>query len=200
MTETNGATVRNGAGAKSPTIVLAALDFNEPLRTIIRELRAAQLSVISVTLNAGQCDQDHQKRLLDISGELGSLILGGFSLGARIAAQLCSKGTALGLLGIGFPFHLPHDPSVCHGLQSLLQVNIPTQIIQGTRDNHGSQPAVRGYPLTESISVVWMADANHRLVPRSRSVYSHQQHLAAAARHAVSFVNSMGNRDGGDRD
>ncbi len=197
MNQANGTTVRDGA-AKSPTIVLAALDFNEPLRTIIRELRAAQHSVIPVTLQAGHCDQDHEKRILDTPVELSLSIVGGFSLGARIAAQLCSKGTALGLLAVGFPFHHRHDPSIRHGLQSLLQVKTATQIIQGTADNHGSQSAVRGYPLTEWISMAWIEDANHRLVPRVRSAYSHQQHLASAARHAVSFVTMICNR--GDRD
>jgi len=62
------------------------------------------------------------------------LILGGKSLGARIAALTISMGYVCdGALFLGFPLHLP-EKNLDNRDELLREVNVPMLFIQGTRD------------------------------------------------------------------
>lgn len=120
----------------------------------------------------------------------GRLVLGGYSLGARVAAELCSELMPVALLLFGYPFHRAGAPTERHGLEALRAVVAPALIVQGTRDTHGSEADVRGYTLPTSVALCWLRDGNHGFVPRGRSGLSHEAHLSTATAAALSFLRS----------
>lgn len=175
------------------TLVLGSATDDALMGTIARGLSAAGLSVVTVELDASrdQDDEAHRARFRDaLEGVAGPRILGGFSLGGRIAATLCRELAPLALLCFGYPFHAAGDPSRRHGLDALLAAHVPARIVQGTRDNHGSEAEVRGYRLPDSIELVWLRDGNHRFVPRERSGLTQAAHVERAVASAISFARS----------
>lgn len=118
------------------------------------------------------------------------LIIGGKSLGGRIASLLADEFNVHGLVCFGYPFHPVAKP---HSLRTehLETLKTPTLFLQGTRDRLGSFDEVGGYSLSSSINLHWLADGDHDLKPRVKSGYSHQQHLDAAADAVVKFIQSL---------
>jgi len=119
------------------------------------------------------------------------LVLGGFSRGARVCADLAQELGAVGLVGFAYPFHKRRDPDPQGRVQALLAAALPTLICQGTRDSHGNQQQVRGYDLPARVRVHWLADANHAWAPRTRSGTSREALVSEAAAVTVGFVRSL---------
>ena len=129
------------------TLVLAALDFDEPLTTVENALKGHDWAVVRVALRGSDSDAENQDRLRQATlAAKGRVVVGGFSLGARLAAQVAAELGPLaglgGVLGLGYPFHRASEPAERPGLAVLLRVEAPIQIIQGTRDRHGSKAFV----------------------------------------------------------
>ena len=122
--------------------------------------------------------RDQLARLRDAPRTRGPVLIGGVSLGARIAAAIAADVAPAGLVCVSFPFHPAGDPADRSRVRRLQALTIPTLIVQGTRDKYGNRERVRGYHLTDPIEVVWLDDANHGLVPRVRSGLNFQAHLA----------------------
>lgn len=173
------------------TLVLASASDDRLMEAIARGIGAAGLSVVTVALDASlpRDDEVHMARFVDaFECVTGPRIIGGFSLGGRIAATLCPQLAPLALLCFGYPFHAVGDPSLHRGLDALSAVQVPTRILQGTRDNHGSEAEVRGYRLPDSVELVWLRDGNHRFVPRARSGLTQATLIDRAVASAISFA------------
>ncbi len=93
----------------------------------------------------------------------------GFSLGARLALQAAASAPLPCLVALGFPFHARGEPRSRPGLDLLASSGVPTLVIQGTRDAHGSRADVAGYDLPDHVRLHWIDDGNHRFAPRQRS-------------------------------
>ena len=81
------------------------------------------------------------------SGELSGLpfIVGGRSLGARVACRTAAVVDAIAVLCLAFPLHAPGrggDPKSTR-LDELDQVKVPTLVVQGERDPFGMPPPGR---------------------------------------------------------
>jgi uncharacterized protein len=79
----------------------------------------------------------------DLSGL--PLIVGGRSLGARVACRTAEEVGAIAVLCLAFPLHAPGrggDPKASR-LEELNQVKVPTLVVQGERDPFGMPPAGR---------------------------------------------------------
>jgi uncharacterized protein len=182
-------------GAGLPLIVLAGPD-EQPgatLDAIAAVIEAAGIPIVLVKLDPRVTDdavheQRYRAALGRASEPVGPVIIGGFSLGGRIAARLCPELAPRGLLCFGYPFHAAKLERARHGLEALSGVSVPTVIIQGTRDPHGSEARVRGYALPDTVALVWLRDGNHRFVPRERSGLTRAGHIDAAAAAAISFI------------
>ncbi len=105
-------------------------------------------------------------RSLDWSGRL---ILGGKSMGGRIASMIAddlhAAGTAAGLLCLGYPFHPPGKPGQLRTAH-LANLATPALICQGTRDEFGTREEVATYTLSPRIELLWIEDGDHDLRPR----------------------------------
>ncbi|ASY59513.1 MULTISPECIES: alpha/beta fold hydrolase [Sinorhizobium] len=118
-------------------------------------------------------------------GAKGPLIIGGKSMGGRVASMVADElhagGKVAGLICLGYPFHPPAKPEQLR-TRHLAGLQTPTLICQGTRDEFGTREEVRGYTLSDQIEVLWLEDGDHDLKPRkSISGFSAADHLKTLA-------------------
>lgn len=118
-------------------------------------------------------------------GAFGPLIIGGKSMGGRVASMvadaLFAEGKIAGLLCLGYPFHPPAKPTQLR-TKHLQSLKTPTLICQGTRDEFGTRAEVQGYELSPVIEMLWLEDGDHDLKPRkSISGFSTADHLRTMA-------------------
>lgn len=122
---------------------------------------------------------------VDALGTKGPLIIGGKSMGGRVASmvadELLAAGRIHGLLCLGYPFHPPGKPEQLRTAH-LAGLKTPTLIAQGTRDEFGTQNEVSTYTLSPRIELLWLEDGDHDLKPRkSISGFSSADHLKTMA-------------------
>jgi len=128
-------------------------------------------------------------------GATGPLVIGGKSMGGRVASMaadaLHAEGRAAGLLCLGYPFHPPEKPAQLRTAH-LMTLKTPTLICQGTRDPFGTADDVPGYGLPEGIRFLWLEDGDHDLRPRkSVSGFSAADHLATMAKTARAWAETL---------
>ncbi|MCP8895476.1 alpha/beta hydrolase [Shinella daejeonensis] len=115
----------------------------------------------------------------------GPLVIGGKSMGGRVASMIAddlhARGRVKGLLCLGYPFHPPAKPAQLRTAH-LATLRTPTLIYQGSRDPFGTREEVAGYGLSASIRILWLEDGDHDLKPRKRiSGFTAADHLATMA-------------------
>jgi predicted alpha/beta-hydrolase family hydrolase len=101
----------------------------------------------------------------------GPLIIGGKSLGGRVASLMVERTNALGWFALGYPFHPQRKPQTLR-VEHLLTSHKPGIIVQGTRDALGCYDEVLGYQLPAHIDLSWLADMDHSFKPYKASHYS----------------------------
>jgi len=122
---------------------------------------------------------------VDALGAAGPLIIGGKSMGGRVASMVADElhdaGRIAGLLCLGYPFHPPDKPTQLRTAH-LAGLATPTLICQGTRDPFGTRDEVAGYALSDRIELLWLEDGDHDLKPRkSVSGFTVADHLKTVA-------------------
>jgi predicted alpha/beta-hydrolase family hydrolase len=118
------------------------------------------------------------------------LVIGGKSLGGRMASLVADEAGARGLVCLGYPFHPPAKPESLRTAH-LKNLRTPTLIVQGTRDALGSAVEVAGYELSPAIRIVWLEDGDHSFKPRVSSGRTETQNLAAAVVAVLRFVETL---------
>jgi predicted alpha/beta-hydrolase family hydrolase len=119
------------------------------------------------------------------------LVIGGKSMGGRVASLLADELQVAGLVCLGYPFHPPGKPDKLR-TEHLAQLRTPTLICQGERDPFGKRAEVEGYPLSDSIRLAWLPDGEHSFKPHKASGRSEADNLAEAVRLLVDFVAVLG--------
>ena len=120
-------------------------------------------------------------------GEVAGLVIGGKSLGGRIASMIADETGAAGLVCLGYPFHPPGNPGRTR-VKHLENLRTPALIVQGTRDSFGGPDEVAGYNLSEKIRIVWIEGGDHSLKPLARSGRSEAQNVAEAISEVQRFI------------
>jgi predicted alpha/beta-hydrolase family hydrolase len=123
----------------------------------------------------------------------GQLIIGGKSMGGRMASLIADEREAAGLICLGYPFHPPGKPDQLR-VEHLTDLRTPALICQGTRDPFGNRQEVGGYPLSQGIRLAWIEDGEHSFKPRKHSGRTWEQNLEQAAAAIVSFAASLKTR------
>jgi predicted alpha/beta-hydrolase family hydrolase len=128
-------------------------------------------------------------------GARGKLVIGGKSMGGRVASMVAddlhAEGRIAGLLCLGYPFHPPEKPTQLRTAH-LMALKTPTLICQGTRDPFGTKDEVPGYGLPASIRLLWLEDGDHDLKPRkSISGFSAANHLATMAKTVKAWAEGL---------
>ena len=120
----------------------------------------------------------------------GRVVVGGKSMGGRIASMIADEVGARGLLCLGYPFHPPGDPSRLRTAH-LADLHTPTLLVQGTRDAFGTREDVAGYRLSPAIRIHWIDGGDHSFKPPARSGRTEKQNLDEAIAAAAEFVEGL---------
>jgi predicted alpha/beta-hydrolase family hydrolase len=115
------------------------------------------------------------------------LVIGGKSMGGRIASMVADEAGVRGLACLGYPFHPPGRPEKLR-TKHLEDLATPTLIVQGTRDPFGTKEDVAGYSLSKSIRVAWIEDGDHSFKPRASSGRTEAGNLQEAISLVAGFL------------
>ena len=115
------------------------------------------------------------------------LVIGGKSLGGRMASMVADDSGVRGLVCLGSPFHPPGKPDRLRTAH-LQDLRTPALIVQGTRDPFGGVDEVPGYGLSPAIRVCWIEDGDHDQKPRKASGRTRDQNWDAVAEAVSDFL------------
>lgn len=140
---------------------------------------------------------DRQPVLLEtwrqVIADLGGpqrLVIGGKSMGGRMASLIADDAGVRGLVCFGYPFHPAGKPERLR-TEHLADLRTPTLICQGTRDALGDRALVTGLSLSPAITLAWAEDGDHSLKPRRASGRSEAQALAEAVDAVDGFLHRL---------
>jgi hypothetical protein len=102
------------------------------------------------------------------AGGAAGLVIGGKSLGGRIASLVADEAGVSGLVCLGYPFHPPGQPTKLRTAH-LAELATPALFVQGERDPFGTREDVAGYALSPAIRLVWLPDGDHCRARRLRT-------------------------------
>jgi predicted alpha/beta-hydrolase family hydrolase len=101
----------------------------------------------------------------------GPVLIGGKSMGGRVAAMTAGTPLAEAVVGVaclGYPFHGPGRPEEIR-LAPLQEILLPTLVLQGERDEFGSRAEVEDLPISAKARYMWIEDGSHDFGPRGGS-------------------------------
>ncbi|MEQ8318942.1 MAG: dienelactone hydrolase family protein [Rhodospirillales bacterium] len=129
---------------------------------------------------------------MEVIADLGTdnLVIGGKSMGGRMASMVCDAAGVRGVVCMGYPFHPPGRPEKLR-TEHLATLKTPTLICQGERDPFGTRDEVPGYTLSKRIKVHWSPDGDHGLKPRKKSGYTEEENITAAIDAIAAFMNGL---------
>jgi predicted alpha/beta-hydrolase family hydrolase len=114
----------------------------------------------------------------DVVGQLGGeVVIGGKSMGGRMATMVADELRVRGVAVLGYPFHPPGQPEKLRTAH-LETLTTPTLIVQGARDPFGTAEDVAAYRLSPTIRIEWL-QGQHSLSGKQ---------LAAAIERVAHFV------------
>jgi hypothetical protein len=118
------------------------------------------------------------------------LVIGGKSMGGRMASLVADELGVRGLVCLGYPFHPSGRPERTR-VDHLAALKTPTLICQGTRDPLGSHAEVASYTLSPATHLHWLEDGDHDLKPRRASGRTHEQNLGEAVAAVAAFLTRL---------
>jgi hypothetical protein len=129
-----------------------------------------------------------------VIGSLGAerLVIGGKSMGGRMASMIADEMKVRGLVCLGYPFHPLGKPEKLR-TEHLEAIATPTLIIQGERDGFGKVDEVAGYALSDAIKVHWLKNGDHSYKPLKSSGITQDQNLDEAVEEIVRFLEGLRN-------
>jgi predicted alpha/beta-hydrolase family hydrolase len=130
---------------------------------------------------------------IEEAGDARKLVIGGKSMGGRIATMVADDTAVRGVVCLGYPFHPPgrREKTRTKHLETL---RTPTLILQGTRDSFGRAEEVSGYELSPAIRIEWIEDGDHSFKPRARSGRTEADNIRAAIALVAEFIAATKNR------
>jgi predicted alpha/beta-hydrolase family hydrolase len=128
-------------------------------------------------------------KVIDKIGPEG-LLIGGKSMGGRIASMVAADAGVAGLVCLGYPFHPPGKPEK-HRTAHLAALHTPALFCQGERDTFGARDEVGAYSLSDVIQIEWMPDGDHSLKPRKKSGRSESDNLDLARDLILAFASGL---------
>jgi predicted alpha/beta-hydrolase family hydrolase len=203
-----GELVSDGPASAARTIVLAhgaGAGMNTPFMSFFAEGLAAQgLRVVRFEFPYMAAARQGGRRgppdapavlrqtWLKVIDKLGSetLVIGGKSMGGRIASMVADEARVLGLVCLGYPFHPVGKPERLR-VEHLETLKTPALMVQGERDPFGNRAEVAGYALSGAIRLAWIEDGDHDLKPRKSSGTTQQRNWEAALGEVGKFVASL---------
>ncbi|WP_102297133.1 alpha/beta fold hydrolase [Vibrio cyclitrophicus] len=139
---------------------------------------------------------DRAPKLLEAYQEIieqvdaNKLVIGGKSMGGRMASHLSEVDKVAAMACLGFPFHPPGKPEKYKG-EHLAELEKPCLILQGERDTFGKREEFADFELSGSIRVEFIPDGDHSFKPRKSSGYTEQQNIALTVEKLSAFIKEV---------
>ncbi len=122
----------------------------------------------------------------------GPLLVGGKSMGGRVAAMLSGGGSlpsrVKGVCCFGYPFHPTGKPDAEWRLSPLQDAKRPVLILQGDRDPFGNQAEIDAITLPDPVAIRYLEDGNHDFGPRGKSPATLDGNINVAAQAVAEFA------------
>jgi hypothetical protein len=118
------------------------------------------------------------------------VIIGGKSMGGRIASLIADEAEVAGLVCLGYPFHPAGKPDKLR-VEHLKTVETPMLIVQGERDALGNKDDVASYDLSDNIQFHWLPDGDHSFKPRKLSGRSQTDNWNEAIHVTAEFAKQL---------
>jgi predicted alpha/beta-hydrolase family hydrolase len=115
------------------------------------------------------------------------IVIGGKSMGGRIASLVADEARVDGVVCLGYPFHPTGRPEKLR-VEHLETIATPALIVQGERDPFGDREEVAGYALGEQVRVHWVPDGDHSYRTGRGSDRSQEQNFKNALRAIEPFL------------
>jgi predicted alpha/beta-hydrolase family hydrolase len=115
------------------------------------------------------------------------VVIGGKSMGGRIASLMADHPQVDGIACLGFPFHPPGKPERMKG-DHLSACPKPCLILQGERDPFGPRDEVEAMDFSASVQLQFIPDGEHSFKPRQRSGYTESENIARAVELLSQFI------------
>jgi predicted alpha/beta-hydrolase family hydrolase len=125
--------------------------------------------------------------IIERLGGGGGLVIGGKSLGGRMASMVADEAGVAGLVALGYPFHPPGRPERLRTAH-LQTLRTPALIVQGERDPFGTREEVAGFELSRAVRLVFLEDGDHSFKPRASSGRTLADNMAQAIVAVAEFV------------
>ncbi|MEZ8040460.1 MULTISPECIES: alpha/beta fold hydrolase [Vibrio] len=122
--------------------------------------------------------------------DVDKLVIGGKSMGGRMASHLSEVDKVAAMACLGFPFHPPGKPEKYKG-EHLAELAKPCLILQGERDTFGKREEFADFDLSDSIRVEFIPDGDHSFKPRKSSGYTEQQNIALTVEKLSAFIKEV---------
>jgi hypothetical protein len=139
---------------------------------------------------------EFQTALQALMGQVeGPLLVGGKSMGGRVAAMLAGGGSlpgrVKGVACFGYPFHPTGKADAEWRLAPLEEARRPVKILQGDRDPFGTRAELDAITLPGHVSVTYLEDGNHDFGPRGKSPATLDGNIREAANAAADFARTL---------
>lgn len=119
--------------------------------------------------------------------EREKIVIGGKSMGGRMASMVADELQVAGVVALGYPFH-PTGRSEKTRIEHLQSLTTPMLVVQGTNDPFGTREEVESYGLSQAVEVHWVPDGDHSYRPGRGSERAHDQNLKNALRAIERFL------------
>jgi len=130
---------------------------------------------------------DEWRKAVAAQGDPKKIVIGGKSMGGRMASMVADELGVAALVCFGYPFHPPGQPAKLRTAH-LKSLKTPALILQGERDTFGSRADVESYELSKRIHVEWLPDGDHSFKPRASAGVTEAENLVRAVTLAAKFI------------
>ena len=139
-----------------------------------------------------QLENEYLEILEKLEDKSVPTIIGGKSMGGRVATNILERSEAVAAIVLGYPFH-PNGKSNQIRIEHLAEGKISKSlyIIQGTRDPFGKLAEVSTYPLSNSVTIEWLEDGDHDFKPRQSSEVAVEENWQQAVEHIDAYLHEL---------
>ncbi|MCY9869455.1 alpha/beta family hydrolase [Vibrio barjaei] len=118
------------------------------------------------------------------------IVIGGKSMGGRMASMLSENPMVQSIACLGFPFHPPGKPENYKGAH-LATIDKPILIIQGERDTFGKFEEFERFEFSDQVSTSFIPDGDHSFKPRKSSGFTEAQNRQLAVDRLALFIKGI---------
>jgi hypothetical protein len=120
-----------------------------------------------------------------------NIVIGGKSMGGRIASMVADEAQVRGLVCLGYPFHGIGKSINSERIDHLENLQTPSIFCQGTRDVLGNKKDVKNCNLSKAIQLHWLEDGDHSFKPRKASGLTEIGNWQNASEAIIKFLNTL---------